>query len=292
MKIIVIYNRDSSGDAVVADSVKTSQAIAKNLAALGYKTALFELKKSLPPLPHCDVYFNQAWGIGSLVGEDKVADLLEKTGLPYTGATAAAIRLTEDKAKTKKILSSHGLLTPRFQTINLHFPVIVKPNAEDCSLGITQQSIFPEPILIEEYIEGRELNATLLGDEVLPISEIIFGPSFKNKYKIVDYDAKWEEKSAACKETPGVCPAKLSSKLRQKVADLAKKAYVITGCRDYARIDFRLAKDGTPYILEVNANPAIGPKDGAVRSAAAAGYSYPKFLEKIVKLAYARSSKA
>lgn len=290
MRITIIYNQDNSGDAVVDDSIKTAQAIAQNLATLGHQTDLFELKSNKLPKFSADVLFNQAWGVGSDENsEDKVAQLLEKTGISYTGADAKAIRLTGDKIKTKKLLKYANISTPRFQIIkNLRFPLIVKPSQEDCSLGISQSSIYNEPILIEEYIDGRELNVTILGHEVLPISEITFGPTFKNKYKIVDFAAKWEKRTPEYKQTVGVCPAKLPASLSRKIQSLALKVFKLTHGRDLTRIDFRLSSDGTPFVLEVNVNPAIGPEDGAVRSARAGGLSYPKFLEKIVKLAYGR----
>lgn len=293
MNITIIFNRDSSGDLVVEDSVKTAQAIAKNLASLGHQTELFELKSQKLPRFSADVLFNQAWGIGRHQNsEDQVAKLLEKTGIPYTGADFKAIRLTSDKIKTKKLFQWANILTPKFHIIkDLKFPVIVKPSGEDCSIGVSQNSVYNEPVLVEEYIAGRELNVTVLGDEVLPISEITFGPVFQNKYKIVDFRAKWETNSPEYKQSMSVCPAKLPPALTKKVQSLAFEVFKLTGCRDYARVDFRLSPDETPFVLEINANPAIGPDDGAVRSARAGGYSYSKFLEKIVKLAYARNPK-
>ncbi|MBI4099636.1 ATP-grasp domain-containing protein [Candidatus Microgenomates bacterium] len=314
MKITVVFNQGRTREALTDDSVQTAHAIAAALASLGHQTDLFELKDTNLPKILPDVFFNQAWGVGSDENsEDKVAEFLAATGVSYTGADATAICLTSDKAATKKLLADHNISTPRWQKVtqpdfvlkDLSFPVIVKPDGQDCSLGIDQKSIFTNPagltekvatllkefgesVLVEEYIAGRELNVTVLGNEVLPISEITFGPSFKDKYPIVDYAAKWEVQSASYQETVGVCPAPLSPATRELVAELAKKAFTFTNCRDYARVDFRLDQNEAPYVLEVNVNPAIGPDDGATRSAKAAGLSYAKFLEKVVKLAYAR----
>lgn len=331
MRIIVVFNREEKNSSekdienlVADDSVKTAREIAKNLRSLGHQTKLFELTdKSISNLLTLspDLFFNQAWGIGSDENsEDQVIDLLEKTGVPYTGSDQKTIRLTQNKSQTKILLQTKGITTPNFQKVSqkkfrlsgdLNFPLIIKPDGQDCSLGIDARSIFTSPrgieekvaallshfgesVLIEEYIDGRELNTTILGNgngaKVLPVSEITFGPSFKNKYKIVDFSAKWQVKSRAYRETIGVCPAKLSDKELTLVQDVALKSFMATACHDYARVDIRLSKEGVPYVLEINANPAIGPKDGAVRSARAQGYSYPKFLEKIAQEALGRES--
>ncbi|MEK7127665.1 MAG: ATP-grasp domain-containing protein [Patescibacteria group bacterium] len=315
MKIIVLYNSVKSvtvgrAEDVLADqdTVKTAEAIAQNLEA-DHDVSLFEIKennvsklKKLKP----DLFFNNAFGIGNVPkSEVDLAAILEKTGVPFTGSPARAIALTTDKTLTKQVLQSSNLPTPGENK----FPLIVKPKAEDCSLGITEASVvaneqelemqvnklkelYSEDVMSEEYIEGRELNVTVLGNGdsavALPVSEIVFGRKFPGKYKIVDFDAKWEEKTESFKETNGVCPANLSQDILKEVNRVAKVAYKITGCRDYARVDIRLSKDNIPYILEVNANPGIGPSDGAARSARAAGYTYPQFLEAIVSEALKR----
>jgi len=190
--------------------------------------------------------------------------------------------------------------------MDLKFPVIVKPIAKDGSMGINGHSVlenlteiydqvdfitstYQEPALVEEYIAGRELNVTVLGSgkkaQVLPVSEIVFGPSFKNKYKIVDFPAKWEEDSVAYRDTVGLCPAILDTTTQQKIERMALKAAELTGCRNYSRVDFRLSLNKSPYILEINANPGIAPDSGVIRSAYAAGFTYATFLEQLVNLA-------
>lgn len=301
MKIFVIYNRVGSlavGNPkdILADddTVKTAQEIAKTLNG-----ELFEInEKTASKLKNldADVFFNTAFGIGNAPkSEAEVAMLLEKTGKPYTGSNAKAIILTTDKEAAKNVLRAKNLPTPG----NIKFPLIVKPSGEDCSLGITQASIvnnkkelnkqvellkktYSENVLVEEYIDGRELNVTILGNTVLPISEIVFGKSFNNKYKIVDFESKWEEETDSFKETTGICPAKLLNNIIEKINQISLEAFRVTGCRDYARVDIRLSKDNKPYILEVNANPGVGSTDGTVRSARAAGYTYKSFLEKII----------
>lgn len=328
MKITVVYNQVESLDVgepedILADqdTVKTAREIAATLATLGHSVNLFEInEKNAREMKGLDTdfFFNTAFGIGSAPkSEAEVAGLLEKTGKPFSGSDRKAIILTTDKIATKDILLATDLPTPKFQVFSngekldpsLKFPLFVKPNGEDCSLGVSQLSVvnnpkslsrqikqlrkaYGESVLVEEYIDGRELNTTVLGNgdkaKVLPISEITFGPSFRGKNKIVDFAAKWEEDSDSFKETVGVCPAKLEESLKKRIEEISLKAYEATGCRDYARVDLRLSKNNMPYILEVNANPAVGSGDGATRSAKAAGYSYAQFLQKIIDVALAR----
>lgn len=328
MKITVLFNRVKAlpfglPEEILADedTVTTARAVTDALITLGHDATLWEVNEktvsSLPKIP-TEFFFNLAEGIGSLPdSEFKVVAVLEKIGKSFSGSGAKALRLTTDKGKTKKLLIKNNLPTPKYQIarsgdyleFGLHFPVVAKPVAKDGSVGINGHSVlsradelrdqvdflkktYQEPALVEEYIAGRELNVTVLGNEktaqALPISEIIFGPSFKNKFKVVDFAAKWEEKSLNYQETVGVCPAKLAPKTRKRVEAVALGAFKVTGCRGYARIDLRLDKNEQPWILEVNANPGIGPSNGVIRSAKAAGYTYPGFLSRLLSLALMR----
>lgn len=328
MKIVVIYNHVGSlsfgrPEDILADedTVKTAGAVAAALIELGHRVQLFSLSNetaSKVGKMKPDLFFNLAEGFGDEPkSEAEAAEILEKTGIPYTGSGPETMRLTLDKVATKELLAKHGLLTPRWQVFadhnrldpKLKFPLIVKPGAEDCSLGISQDSVvkteqeayrkiremqkeYPDAVLVEEYVAGRELNVTVLGNgkstRSLPISEITFGKSFDDKFKFVDFAAKWEENSTAFKDTPGTCPAKLVPTTTRKVMAAAQEAFRLTGCRDYARVDFRLGSGDAPYILEVNDNPAIGPEDGVIRSARAAGMTYSQFIARIVEEAMGR----
>lgn len=314
MKIVVLYNQvkslavGQSGDLLAdEDTVKTAKAIAENLK-INHQVSLFEIKennvedlKKLKP----DVFFNNAFGIGSISkSEVDLAKILEETGIYFTGSGSQAIALTTDKEATKKVVSVLGVPVPG--SSREKFPLIVKPANEDCSLGINEKAVvnnkqelekqieflekvYSEPVLVEEYIDGRELNVSVIGTgknaEVLPISEIVFGPSFKNKPKIVDFAAKWYEESISCKETVGSCPANLPKGVANYVKEVALKSFLATGCKNITRVDIRLSKNNIPYVLEVNANPGVGPDDGSTRSARAAGLSYSQFLEKILAVA-------
>lgn len=330
MKITIVYNHVTEAQNTLQedlladeDSLITVGEVKKSLQNLGHSVDLFEIKedtyKNLQNLKP-DIFFNQSFGIGNVPDtESEVAKLLERTGIPYTGSDAKAIDLSNSKLETKRLLSGNGILMPKTVSTQsgegkrieeLHFPAIVKLSTYHCSIGMTQKSVvnspdevsqrisemsktYKGPFIVEEFIDGRELNVCLLGNgesaQVLPISEILFGKFFDNKYKIIDFAAKWLEKSEEYQATLGNrCPALLNVELEEKVNLAAKKAYNLIGCHDYARVDIRLSNSGDPYVLEVNANCAIGSGDGAVRSAKAAGYSYEQFLQKIIDCALSR----
>jgi D-alanine-D-alanine ligase len=189
------------------------------------------------------------------------------------------------------------------------FPLIVKPAHEDASVGIDDSSVvynladlrkrvrfihteYDQPALAEEYIDGRELNVAILGNNppaALPISEIDFSGLTEGMHKIVSYEAKWIHGTVAYEGTRGVCPAVLPAPLEARIKETALRAYSLIGCRDYARVDFRLTKDGIPYVLEVNPNPDISDDAGFARSARAQGYTFAEIVGKIVESALERS---
>jgi D-alanine-D-alanine ligase len=152
---------------------------------------------------------------------------------------------------------------------------------------------FEQPVLIEEYIDGRELNVAVLGDvkpKVLPISEIDFSKMPAHLHNIVSYQAKWEPMHEAYHKTIPKCPAKLPKKIEAEAKEIALKAFEAMGCRDYCRVDMRLSKDKKLYVLEVNPNPDLTEDAGFMRSMKHAGYSYKRALKTIVDLAAARGN--
>ncbi|MBI4099435.1 ATP-grasp domain-containing protein [Candidatus Microgenomates bacterium] len=325
MDITVVYNRVAdlpfgNPQDLLADNDTVIMAgkVAKALETLDHKISLLELdEETITTLPkvQTDCFFNLCGGINSLPHtESQAAKALEDTGKPVAGSSATAIALTTDKAATKKLLLANNLPTPKYwvaakmpaDLTGFSYPVIVKPVAEDCSLGISADSVFvnpdglvkkitelhrlyDEPVLVEEYIDGRELRVSIVGNGpdriVLPISELVFGQTFAHKFKIFDFSAKWLPGSTPYEDTEAVSPADLPDSVRTLVEQVSLAAFSLTGCADYGRVDIRLDKKGTPYILEINANPAIGPDDALATSAAAAGLSYPQLLERIVQAA-------
>jgi D-alanine-D-alanine ligase len=252
--------------------------------------------------------------------EMNIVGLFELLGIPYTGAPALCLANCQSKILAKRLLNYHGLNTPDFQVYKskadelkpkIKFPVIVKPAFEDASVGIENESIvanrktlderinyvfdtFNQPALVEEFIEGRELNVAVMGDKkprVLPISEIDFSRMPDHLHNIVSYQAKWDPHHESYHKTIPICPAKLPKDIEAKAKDIALSAFKILDCRDYARVDMRLSNENELYVLEVNPNPDLTEGAGFMRSAEAAGLSYARALKKIVMLAYERGKR-
>lgn len=249
--------------------------------------------------------------------EMNIVGILELLGIPYTGANPMALANCQSKVLAKRILNSYGIRTARYILIrkasnrynhNLKYPLIIKPAFEDASVGIENNSIvedakslrervnytlsfFQQPALVEEYIEGRELNVAVLGDNdpvAMPISEIDFSQMPDHLYNIVSYQAKWDPNHEAYHKTIPSCPARLPKRIEIKAKRIAVDVFKIMGCRDYARIDMRLSDDNKLYVLEVNPNPDLTESAGFMRSAEAAGYTYIQTLKKIIDLALKR----
>lgn len=299
--------------------------VGRALAALGYKTMLFNVDGNIARLidflttEEPDVIFNLCESVGNVaVHEMHIAGLYELLGIPYTGSDALTLGTALNKTRVKEILLHNGLPTPRFQLFrspvkislaeSMKFPLIVKPSREDASIGIEPSSIvtnanelrkrvrfvieeFDQPALVEEYIDGRELNVALLGNRkpvIFPISEIDMSTLPKAYPRIITYNAKWMKGTEEYLHTKGVCPALLTPELEAEIKSMALTAFELIGCRDYARIDFRLSKDHQPYILEVNPNPDISDDAGFARSAMAAGLTFDDLAGKIVECALER----
>lgn len=306
--------------------IEQKEDIQSALQSLGYETSMFNMSddldrflaylKAMQP----DIIFNMVESLGDeAIHEMHVAGIYELLEFSYTGAGPLTLGTCLNKARTKEILSYNGIPTARFLLVNdiaelsaddlkLHFPVIVKPSQEDASVGIENDSIvynftdvhervkfvleqFQQPVLIEEYIDGRELNVAILGNgnaTVLPISEIDFSGLPGDKPKIVTYDAKWMEGTDEYEGTKGICPAKLPLEVEEQVKEISLKAYRLMECRDYARVDLRLSKENKPYVLEVNPNPDLSNDAGFFRSAKTSGLSYAELIGVIVGFAVER----
>lgn len=264
-----------------------------------------------------DIIFNfveSVEGVSSY--EYCIAGLFELLGYDYTGNIPPALGNCLNKERAKMILRSFEIRTPSSLVIrkkqkmtkknfNLNFPVIMKLLNEDASIGISELSVvnnfaqlnshldflyktYKQEVLVEEYIDGRELNVAVLGDKVLPISEIRFDGLPENLPKIVTYDGKWIAESVYYENTKPKCPADLEPSLKKKIEETAYKAFKAMSCRDYARVDIRLSSDNIPYVIEVNPNPDISLDSGFSRAAAASGISYSSLLFTIAGFALSR----
>jgi D-alanine-D-alanine ligase len=305
--------------------LEEKEDIARALQAIGYKPVIFNVDGDLCRLVNFikdeepDVIFNLCESVGNVsIHEMHIAGIYELMGVQYTGSDSLTLGTALSKVRVKEILMFNGLPTPRFQLFkspvrmtldeSMEFPLIVKPSQEDASVGIEPASVvnglpelrkrvrhiieeFDQAALVEEYIDGRELNVAILGNrkpEVFPISEIDMTTLPKQYPRIITYNAKWMKGTEEYEHTKGVCPALLPAQLENEIKDMALKAYRLLGCRDYARVDFRLSKDHQPYILEVNPNPDISDDAGFARSARAQGYSFDVLAGKIVECALER----
>jgi D-alanine-D-alanine ligase len=245
-----------------------------------------------------------------------VAGLLEWLKIPFTGSPYNTLCVAREKPLTKNLLRGAGLPTPayfvveepRYPQCQLDWPVIVKPANQDASVGLDQGSVVTDhaqlqrrihwvletygpPVLVEEFIGGREINVGLIEAPhlaTLPFGEIMFKENGPNFWPIVTYEAKWKPGSRDYEATPAHYPAKINPKLAGRIGDLAKRAYRLLGCRDYARVDFRLRLNGKPYILEVNPNPDFSPNAGFTGGLKCAGITHAQFTVDLVKRALAR----
>jgi D-alanine-D-alanine ligase len=277
-----------------------------------------------PYPPDHYVIFNLFEGLDNLVGADGGALLdqeaptalaLEALGYRFTGASGRALALALDKAGTKQVLAAAGVLTPAWHVFaraeevsdnalgDLHFPLIVKPLAEDSSLAIDNHAVvsnldslrervqyvvdgYHQPALAEEFIDGREISAGIWGDppEVLPLSEVDLSAFDEPTQRIVTFAAKWEEDSFDYVHTPVTCPAAVSEELATRIRDAALRAWeLVAGHRGYGRVDMRVRGDRV-YVIEVNPNPSIAADAGLARQAHAAGLDYAHMILKILSL--------
>ena len=325
-RVTIAYNEpepsryDTTGEVkAVAGVLEAVSAVKTSLLELGHDVTILPLKlpfeeaKAELSVIVTDLVFNLFEGFcGYPETEAMVPQILSQRGIPYTGCPVKAISLALDKPKTKAILAAAGMNTPRYQVLEpgsvsefrLNYPCIVKPAAEDASHGLTPESFVNDfaalkkqvevisecyggRALVEEFLNGREFNATVLGNgkyTVLPISEITYTlpPGLP---RILTYAAKWESDNPYYWGTPVVCPAELSLKEKECVQETALTAFKLTGCRGYARVDMRMDDMGRLNVIEVNPNPDISPGSGAARQAVAAGWSYTQFIEHLVNLA-------
>ncbi len=326
MKIAIVHNRPvvqgNESALCSADVLDQVEAIQESLEALGHESVSFPLTLAeAPRLPEAlrAARVGCAFNLCESLDEDPrlqghVACLLDLAGIAYTGSDMLALALTTDKYLAKKAMLAAGIPTPRFALYGgqeipsgLSFPLILKPRYEDGSVGIEQDSVVTSPggleaalarlyaqhgeIVIEEYVEGRELNVSLLGypsPEVLPVAEISFEDSSSGPWRIVGYRAKWVAESREYSHTLRFFPTDPAALAGR---DVAAKCFRLFGCRDYARVDLRLAADGAPYVLEVNANPCISPDAGFAAALAQAGISYREFVARLLGFALQRAGR-
>jgi D-alanine-D-alanine ligase len=254
-----------------------------------------------------DVVFNLCEGVGGAgAGEARVAAVVELMGLPLTGCGSELLGLARRKDRVNAILVSAVLPVPDWTLVHSgaaapawsRYPAIVKPAGEDASVGITQRSVVRDraelaaaleaaarhgPLLVQEFVAGRELYCGVVGERMLPLTEIDFGALPPDHWPLVTYEAKWEPGSAADLGTTPVCPARLAPEVARTVAAAGLAAWRTLEGRGYGRVDLRLDDEGRPWILEVNPNPDLSPAAGLARMAAAGGWGYRELVAAILR---------
>lgn len=303
------------------------EEIFEALEKLGHEPFYYVLDgrpQSLLALAKCgaDLVFNLT---ESYAGDDtkemNVAAFLDLLDIPYTGAGPHAHFLAQDKAIAKKMFAFHGIQSPYFATAfrgtidhahDIAFPLIVKPTSEDGSIGIGADAVvnsvkelmervsyiqteFDSPALIEEYIEGREIYAAILGSyeksQVLPLVELDLSKLPKGLPKIASQDVKFEKDTDAYKLTKSAVAEDLDEETTKKLSDTALAAYRAVKLRDYGRVDMRLSAKGEVYVIEANPNPWLSSGQEFAMAAKKSGRSYTQLIGEIVEMAMARSGK-
>jgi D-alanine-D-alanine ligase len=311
-------------DIAVTTVLQEYDAVVRGLRSLGYRTRGVNIAEDLRKLERVlkrskpDVIFNLVEHFRDDPElETHVAAMFEVYGIAYTGAPPFALSLCQKKGLTKDILIGEGIATPRFlKTFDteipadhgLRYPLIVKPAREDASSGVEQASVVTElevlktrvayvlrewggPVLVEEFIRGKELHVGLLGNdppEVLPPIEWDFSKLPEGYPPLISYAAKWNPLAEVYHKVHSVCPARISDALLARVEEIAIKAFEVTECRDYARLDIRIADDDVPYVLEVNPNPDLTEGVSFMEAAEVAGYEFEETLSAIVEYALER----
>ncbi len=285
-------------------SIESGQAVMRALATLGHDAQSLDFDgrfvdalREIRP----DVVFNALHGTG---GEDgTIQGILEWLGIPYTGSDLTSCALAMDKHLTKKLLAAEGLPTPAWDTFDLsggtlpllpgslNLPLVVKPRSSGSSAGVsivrtheewTKAMIGVAPkttqIVVEEFIPGREFASGVLGEEALPLVEIIANDEFYS------YDAKYK---------PGgsrhLVPAPIEADLTARLQMLSLSVHRLLGLRDYSRADIIVTKEGRPYILEINALPGLTPMSLIPDEAKAAGISFEALIERLLQFALGRT---
>jgi D-alanine-D-alanine ligase len=261
------------------------------------------------------VVFNWCESLPGVVhSEWLVAEYLEQRGFTFTGAGSNTIALAQDKFRTKTLLDEQGIPTPRWQTYSKtstarwnRFPAIVKPSREHCSEGIDRNAVvtteaelksrisyilekFRQPVLVEDFIDGRELHVSLWENgtiDMLPPAEMEFSLFQDEHDRICSYEAKFVPESDQYQKIKTVLPAPLNEDELRDIEQVCKAAYLAAGCRDYARIDMRI-KDGVLYVLDVNPNADLSPDTSTIAAAELAGYTYGEVGARIISLAARR----
>jgi D-alanine-D-alanine ligase len=299
------------------------QEIAEVLRRAGHKTFSLVVdgaQKCLKRLAQvdADLIFNLVEGFGDdNTKEPHVAAYYDLLGLRYTGSGPRGLSVAMDKALTKKILAFHRVKTPKFATVfrgrldwshDIDFPVIVKPVREDGSIGIGFSALagsikelmerideihadFNHPVLIEQYIDGREIYVGVIGNaraEAFPPVELDLSHLPRGTPRIASSEVKWQEGTRAYRGSKVRIPEDLPDDVVDAIQQAALTSFQALQLRDYARFDFRIASDNKVYLIEANPNPYLYSGAEFIKGARASGRTHPETILEIVDLAQER----
>ncbi|MBI5576696.1 MAG: ATP-grasp domain-containing protein [Deltaproteobacteria bacterium] len=309
------------------DLAVSARSVTDALANLGADARYFSFGRDIVALAEsfrsfgAEAVFNLSeCPLNSAQKEPHGAAFLELLKIPYTGNGPMALAVCNNKALTKRILSSHGIATPEFRLFSapprrhsgLVFPVIVKPSKEDGSAGITEESVvddeaglkkrvahvvekYNQEALVEEYVGGREFNVAVLGNGTAVDPHRAFPPAelvYRNrKWRICSFESKWDPNHPSFAEIAPRCPADVSDGLRSRLAEITMECARIFGLCGYSRVDYRTSRSGKLFVLEVNPNPDISPDAGLARAARAEGLAYEALVAEILRLGLARGAR-
>lgn len=293
-KVGIVYNLKKGIQSSVVDleaeydNLTTVYAIRKAIRHLGVSAVLLEADESLPAKlkrAKPDIIFNIAEGSGGRAREAQIPAMLEMLHIPYTGSDATTLGVALDKALTKRLLTTYRVPTPDYVVFShkkspvipkLQYPVIVKPNAEGSSKGISDVSIaasedelrqllqtnladYGEDMLVEQYIGGREFTVGVLGNgddtRVFEPMEIVYKKTTQGDYCVYSYGVKQKYTEYVRYD----CPSTISPRIRSNMKKLARTIYDALGCLDFARMDFRVTPEGKIYFIEINPLPGLAP---------------------------------
>lgn len=253
---------------------------------------------------------------------EEIAYGLERLGRAQVGHDIAGLKYAVRKLPIKRLMKKMHISTPNFKIFNvgcnridsgnLRFPIIIKPANQHAGIGISQRSVvtnekdfvkqvenimctYPGEVLAEEFVRGREIHVTILGNgnhlTVLPYCEIEFKGKFVGHWNVYTYDAKWAKKTWEYADARVDAPAKTSSELQTKIRTLTLKTYRVFRCRDIARLDVMVDEKGNPFIVDINMNPSINyydEQDASLASVYALGWTYDQFIERLLDITYER----
>jgi D-alanine-D-alanine ligase len=325
LPVLILYNVDPAWlSSEIDEAIHGAQEIESALRDLGHPVTsvrvtdadLFLRLRDFDP----DKYIVLNW-CEELPGiphsEAMIARILTSMSFTYTGSPAEVLALSWDRDKVKQLLQQHAVPTPRWHIYPSpradgwdSFPAIVKPSQEHCSYGITSASVvetpdelaeqiaavterFRQPVLVEDFIDGREFHVSLWGNrsnggvQMLTPAEMDFSAFQSVRDRLCTFDSKYRPGSYHYEEIQVQIPAALNDTQLRQLEQTSMEVYHIFGCLDYSRLDIRL-RDGTFYVLDINPNPDITLETSIVQSAELAGYSYGVMISHLINLAAPR----